>query len=86
MVDRLLAVSDQVLGAGKCQMVPPSMGGEDFSYYTEHVPGVFFRLGVGNPEKQTQYPLHHPMFDVDEDALPIGIAMLCAMALHYLGE
>lgn len=86
MVDRLLAVSDQVLGAGKCQMVLPSMGGEDFSYYTEHVPGVFFRLGVGNPEKQTQYPLHHPMFDVDEAALPIGIAMLSAMALHYLGE
>ncbi|RNB79417.1 amidohydrolase [Brevibacillus nitrificans] len=86
MVDRLLVTSDQVLGHGKYQMVTPSMGGEDFSYYTEHVPGVFFRLGVGNPEKQTQYPLHHPMFDIDEDALPVGIAMLSALALNYLGQ
>lgn len=86
MVDLLLVTSDQMLGEGKYELVKPSMGGEDFSYYTERVPGVFFRLGVGNPEKQTNYPLHHPMFDIDEDALPIGIAMLSAIALNYLGQ
>lgn len=86
MVDCLLATSEQVLGEGKYQLTKPSMGGEDFSYYTEHVPGVFFRLGVGNPEKQSTYPLHHPMFDIDEDALPIGIAMLSALARNYLGQ
>jgi amidohydrolase len=86
MVDLLLQTSDQVLGPGKSQLVKPSMGGEDFSYYTHHVPGVFFRLGVGNPDKNTLYPLHHPLFDIDEDALPIGIAMLSALALNYLGH
>jgi amidohydrolase len=86
MVDLLLQTSDQVLGPGKYKLVKPSMGGEDFSYYTHHVPGVFFRLGVGNPDKNTLYPLHHPLFDIDEDALPIGIAMLSAMALNYLGR
>ncbi|QRG70071.1 M20 metallopeptidase family protein [Brevibacillus choshinensis] len=86
MVDLLLATSDQVLGAGKYQMVTPSMGGEDFSYYTEQVPGVFFRLGVGSEEKQSTYPLHHPMFDIDEDALPVGIAMLSSFALNYLNK
>ncbi len=84
MVELVLQTSDQVLGQGKWTLVKPSMGGEDFSYYTYEVPGVFFRLGVGNPEKNTTYPLHHPLFDVDEDALPIGIALLSATALNYL--
>ncbi|WP_339185671.1 amidohydrolase [Brevibacillus sp. FSL K6-6036] len=86
MVDLLLKTSDDVLGEGKYQLVKPSMGGEDFSYYTHHVPGVFFRLGVGNEDKRTQYPLHHPLFDIDEDALPIGVAMLSAFALNYLRQ
>ncbi|NOU55948.1 amidohydrolase [Brevibacillus borstelensis] len=86
MVDLLLKTSDDVLGQGKYQLVKPSMGGEDFSYYTHHVPGVFFRLGVGNEDKRTQYPLHHPLFDIDEDALPIGVAMLSAFALNYLRQ
>lgn len=86
MVDLLLKTSDDVLGEGKYQLVKPSMGGEDFSYYTHQVPGVFFRLGVGNEDKRTQYPLHHPLFDIDEDALPIGVAMLSAFALKYLGR
>lgn len=84
LVDRLLETSDQVLGPDKYRLVKPSMGGEDFSYYTHHVPGVFFRLGVGNSEKNSQYPLHHPLFDIDEDALPIGVAMLSALALNCL--
>ncbi|WP_029098466.1 M20 metallopeptidase family protein [Brevibacillus thermoruber] len=86
MVDLVLETAEQVLGPGRCRLVKPSMGGEDFSYYTHHVPGVFFRLGVGNPEKLTPYPLHHPLFDIDEDALPVGIAMLSALALNYLGR
>ncbi|MEJ8543695.1 amidohydrolase [Brevibacillus borstelensis] len=84
MVDLLLQTSDDVLGEGKYQLVKPSMGGEDFSYYTHHVPGVFFRLGAGNEDQRTRYPLHHPLFDIDEDALPIGVAMLSAFALKYL--
>ncbi|WP_134702430.1 M20 family metallopeptidase [Ammoniphilus sp. YIM 78166] len=86
MVELVLQTADQVLGQGKWSLVKPSMGGEDFSYYTHEVPGVFFRLGVGNPEKNTTYPLHHPLFDVDEDALPIGIALLSATALNYLNR
>ena len=86
LVDLLLSTSDHVLGESKYELVKPSMGGEDFSYYTHHVPGVFFRLGTGNEAKNATYPLHHPMFDIDEDALPIGVAMLSAFALRYLGS
>ncbi|UFJ42607.1 M20 family metallopeptidase [Brevibacillus humidisoli] len=85
MIDLLLEVADDVLGRGKYRMDRPSMGGEDFSYYTQHVPSVFFRLGVGD-EQHARYPLHHPMFDLDEDALPIGVALLSKLALTYLGK
>lgn len=74
----------EVLGEGTFSLVKPSMGGEDFSYYTQKVPGIFFRLGVGNDQKGTTYPLHHPLFDIDEDALPLGSAMLAQFALNYL--
>lgn len=73
----------EVLGNGHCKKEKPGLGGEDFSFYTEHVPAVFFRLGVGN-ENMVRYPLHHPKFDIDEKAMPYGSAMLATVALNYL--
>jgi len=64
--------------------VKPSMGGEDFSFYAEQIPGVFFRLGVRNEEKEATYPLHHPKFDLDEEALPYGATLLAQWALNQL--
>lgn len=57
--------------------------GEDFAFYCEQIPGVFFRLGSGNDEERTRYPLHHPMFDLDETAMPYGVGMLSAVALEF---
>lgn len=84
MVDLMWDAATQVLGGSKAELANPSMGGEDFAYYTHHVPGVFFRLGVGSDAKNIEYPHHHPLFDIDEDALPIGVAMLSQIALTYL--
>ncbi|MDD5491500.1 MAG: M20 family metallopeptidase [bacterium] len=53
-----------------------SMGGEDFASYLQHVPGAFVYLGVGNKTKGITYPWHHACFDLDEEALPIGAAVL----------
>jgi amidohydrolase len=54
------------------QVSVPDMGAEDFAYYLEKVPGFFFRLGTkGRPG--TDFPIHHPQFDVDEAAIPVGI-------------
>ncbi|MGG4144198.1 amidohydrolase [Paenibacillus algorifonticola] len=86
MVDFLTSTSEQVLGGKKWIYVKPSMGGEDFAFYSEAVPSVFFRLGVGSGEAYTSYPLHHPQFDLDEAALPYGAAMLSALALNYLAD
>ncbi len=62
----------------------PQMGGEDFSYVLQRVPGAFMRLGVRNPEWQEERPIHSSSFDLDEEALPIGAAMMAATALRYL--
>ncbi|TLS38702.1 M20 metallopeptidase family protein [Pseudalkalibacillus caeni] len=83
LTDLAAQTADEVLGEGQYKKVKPGMGGEDFAFYTEKVPAVFFRLGVGNDEME-RFPGHHPKFDIDEKALPYGSAMLSQIALNYL--
>lgn len=64
----------------------PTMGGEDFSLYLDHVPGCFMWLGVGNPGRGIAHPWHSPCFDLDEAALPIGAAVLAQCALGAIEE
>jgi amidohydrolase len=68
------------------EMPDPIMGAEDFSLYLEKVPGVLFRLGTSNKEKGITTPLHSAYFDVDEDALAIGIRVMSWIAVNYLNK
>jgi hippurate hydrolase len=52
------------------------MGAEDFGYYSQLVPGCFFRLGTGNAAKGITSGVHTPTFDIDERAIEIGMAMM----------
>ena len=61
---------------------PPIMGGEDFSAYLSHAPGVFFVVGAG---EKGWTPHHHPRFTIDENAFRNGIAVFVRTALDYLG-
>jgi len=61
----------------------PVMGGEDFANYLKVVKGAFFRLGCCNEEKNTCYPQHHPMFDIDEDSLIIGAKIFAQILKEY---
>jgi len=58
----------------------PSMGGEDFSVYLDHVPGALLRLGCSTPGTEPQF-LHSSLFDLDERALATGIKILIRSAL-----
>jgi IAA-amino acid hydrolase len=78
------SVGKEILGFDKVIDMPPIMGGEDFAYYTEKVPGCFAFLGVSNPDIEAIYDVHHPMFKVDEDALPLGSAIHVSSALKSL--
>ena len=80
------SVGKEILGSDKVIEMPPIMGGEDFAYYTEKVPGCFAFLGVSNPEIDAIYDVHHPMFKVDEDALPLGSAIHVNCALKSLDD
>lgn len=57
-----------------------SMGGEDFAWYLEHVPGSMGRLGVRPPGSERPVDLHQPTFDVDEAAIAVGVRVLVAVA------
>ncbi|MDO8910032.1 MAG: amidohydrolase [Pseudohongiella sp.] len=60
-------------------------GAEDFSYYANEVPGVFFFLGIGADDPSLVHPNHSPYFYADERALPVGVTAMTALALDFLG-
>lgn len=59
-------------------------GAEDFSYYANEVPGMFFFLGIGADDPALVYPNHSPYFYADERALPVGVTAMTALALDFL--
>lgn len=61
-----------------------SMTGDDFAYFAKLVPSAYFKLGVGNDEFCN--PLHSPKFNIDENSLPLGAAILAQIAVNYLNE
>jgi amidohydrolase len=59
--------------------LPIRMTAEDFAFYSQKIPVVFFRLGVANNKKGINYGVHHPKFDIDQNAIKTGIhAMVLA--------
>lgn len=62
------------------------MAGEDFAEFSHEVPGVFSFIGIGNQEKGTTYPHHHPRFNLDEEMLSVGVEMHVKTALAYLAD
>jgi len=57
------------------------MGAEDFGYYTQKIPGCFFRLGVRNEEKGIVHNVHTPRFNIDENAIEIGMGVMAWLAI-----
>ena len=76
----------QVLGAEKVEEMPLSMGAEDFSYMAEKRPGAMFRVGISNPGKGFVHGLHSDLFDLDEDALPVGVSVFAQAVVEFLGN
>lgn len=87
LTERLRGVAVELVGEENVVEMPIRMGAEDFAYYTHVMPGCFYRLGTGNPEKPgTQRGLHTAVFDIDEEALAIGAGMMAKSALAELGS
>lgn len=74
--DLVASVARTVLGPGSWFPSPtPTMGGEDFAYYLEKIPGAFFFVGVRPADRTDHPPLHSDRFDFNDDALPAATAM-----------
>ncbi|MEY2227956.1 MULTISPECIES: amidohydrolase [Streptomyces] len=68
-------------GAESVEDTEQSLGGEDFSWYLEHVPGAMARLGVRTPGDSAKRDLHRGDFDVDESAIGVGVEFFTAAAM-----
>ncbi len=78
-------VGKDLLGADNVQEMHKTLGAEDFGSFMEHAPGAMYTIGV-QKKGHEDYLLHHPKFDLDERALPIGTAMLAETAMRFLKE
>jgi amidohydrolase len=79
----LETAAKEAWGSDRIQILEePSLGAEDFSLYLQHAPGTMFRLGVGQCDRP-YYPLHHPLFEVDEAAIVTGVVTLAYASWLY---
>jgi len=65
--------------------IKPSMGGEDFAFYLEKIPGCFGFLGAGDGSPETSQCFHHPRYNIDEKALAWGVALFVQMVWDRAG-
>jgi len=84
MAELVVASGKACIGADNVLNTPGWAIADDFGYYSEKRPSVYFRLGIRNEQVGSVFPLHHPKFRVDEAALKIGAATLIAAATGFL--
>jgi len=85
-VQMLAEAAEGVLGEGASAPTEQSLGGEDFGWYLESIPGAFARLGTREPGSAHLADIHQGTFDVDERAIGTGVRFLAATALTALWE
>jgi amidohydrolase len=84
MADYVAAVAKSALGDDRYFPVPrPSMGGEDFAYYLEKIPGCFFLIGVEPAGHPGFPPLHSDRFDFTDDAIGVGVRMFVELVRGF---
>lgn len=83
--DTVLNTARNLLGEHNVILAPnPSMGAEDFAYYSQQIPACFYLIGLCPPDQDTFPNLHTPQFDFNDDALKTGLTMMCHLALTPL--
>ncbi|MFO0993304.1 MAG: amidohydrolase [Hyphomicrobiales bacterium] len=84
MVKLISDAARNAIGTGSVIEAPGWAAADDFGFYSEKLPAVYFRLGVMQQEATETYALHHPKFRIDEAAMPLGAATLARAALDFL--
>jgi len=85
MTEELRLAAEKIVGPEKVREISrPSMGGEDIAFFLEKAPGTFFFLPGCSEAKGQTWPHHNSRFDIDEDILWIGPAVMATMAFDWL--
>ncbi len=75
--------AEEFIGEENVEETEVRMGSEDFGYYSQIIPGCFYRLGTGNKEKGITSGVHTPTFNIDENAIEIGMGMMAWLGSTY---
>lgn len=78
------AYAEEYLGEENVVDLPMRLSAEDFAYYSQVMPACFYRLGTGNKERGITSSVHTPTFDIDEEALKVGVGLMAWMAIREL--
>lgn len=79
ITQRARSIAISTVGESNVEEGELRMGAEDFGYYSQKIAGCFFRLGTGNKQKNIVSGVHTPTFDIDEDAIEIGMRMMATL-------
>jgi amidohydrolase len=86
LTEAMLPTLQRIAGRGRLQLMPKITGSEDFSFFQQVVPGLFFFVGVtaDGVEPRTAAPNHSPRFRIDEGSLVVGVRALANVACDFL--
>lgn len=84
LTDVCWQLANEFMGSENVQETELRMGAEDFGFYTQQIPGCFFRLGVSNVPQGIVHNVHTPKFNIDEDAIEIGMGVMSWLAIGLL--
>ncbi|XP_043706160.1 IAA-amino acid hydrolase ILR1-like 1 [Telopea speciosissima] len=79
-------VAGDMIGVQNLEIMKPTMGAEDFAFFSEIIPGYNFFLGMKDETKGPLAANHNPSFTLNEDSLPYGAALQASLAMRYLLE
>ncbi len=83
LAERMAPTLEKVVGAGNVEVLEPTMGGEDFAYFANEVPGFFFRLGMVAPGVESGGH-HTPTFQADDSSVAVGMRAMANLLMDYL--
>lgn len=86
LTQQMLPTLQGIAGDDQVKLTKATTGGEDFSYYSDEVPGFFFFLGGMTPGNTEPYPHHTPDFKIDDRGMLLGMKVMSQLALDYLNS